>query len=146
MSNLEVVDILLVEDSEADAEMTIRALNKHNLGNKLTWVRDGVEAIDFIYCRGSYSDRSNGYPKLILLDIKMPKMSGIEVLQKLKSDESTKKIPVVVLTSSAEGADVTAAYQLGVNSYLIKPVGFDAFMTVVAQAGMYWTLMNKVPN
>ncbi|MET3117926.1 two-component system response regulator [Undibacterium sp. GrIS 1.8] len=110
MSNLEVVDILLVEDSEADAEMTIRALSKHNLGNKLTWVRDGVEAIDFIYCRGSYSQRSNGHSKLILLDIKMPKMGGIEVLQQLKSDENTRKIPVVILTSSAEGTDVTEAY------------------------------------
>ncbi|MFZ6658287.1 response regulator [Undibacterium sp. TJN19] len=146
MDELEVVEILLIEDSDADAEMTIRALNKHKLGNKLTWVRDGVEALDFIYCRGVYAKRGNGNPKLVLLDIKMPKMDGIEVLRCLKEDDKTKTIPVVMLTSSAECTDVQESYKLGVNSYLVKPVGFDAFMTVVAQTGLYWTVMNKSPN
>ncbi|MFZ6719041.1 response regulator [Undibacterium sp. Ji49W] len=146
MDELEVVEILLVEDSEEDAELTIRALKKNNLGNKLVWVKDGVAALNFIFCTGEYANRNKGDPKLILLDIKMPKMDGVEVLKRFKADDRSKTIPVVMLTSSAEGRDVTDCYKLGVNSYLIKPVDFDAFMSVVAQVGLYWTVMNKVPK
>ncbi|MBC3918409.1 response regulator [Undibacterium sp. CY18W] len=146
MDELEVVEILLVEDSEEDAELTIRALKKNNLGNKLVWVKDGVAALNFIFCTGEYASRNKGDPKLILLDIKMPKMDGVEVLKRFKADDRSKTIPVVMLTSSAEGRDVTDCYKLGVNSYLIKPVDFDAFMSVVAQVGLYWTVMNKVPK
>lgn len=146
MDELEAVEILLVEDSEEDAELTIRALKKNNLGNKLVWVKDGVAALNFIFCTGEFANRNKGDPKLILLDIKMPKMDGVEVLKRFKADDRSKTIPVVMLTSSAEGRDVTECYKLGVNSYLIKPVDFDAFMSVVAQAGLYWTVMNKVPR
>ncbi|MFZ6756969.1 response regulator [Undibacterium sp. Ji50W] len=146
MDELEAIEILLVEDSEEDAELTMRALKKNNLGNKLVWVRDGVAALNFIFNTGEYAGRNKGDPRLILLDIKMPKMDGVEVLRQLKADDRSKTIPVVMLTSSAEGRDVTECYKLGVNSYLIKPVDFDAFMSVVAQAGLYWTVMNKVPK
>ncbi|MFZ6766949.1 response regulator [Undibacterium sp. Di26W] len=146
MDELEAIEILLVEDSEEDAELTMRALKKNNLGNKLVWVRDGVAALNFIFNTGEYAGRAKGDPRLILLDIKMPKMDGVEVLRRIKADDRSKTIPVVMLTSSAEGRDVTECYKLGVNSYLIKPVDFDAFMSVVAQAGLYWTVMNKVPK
>ena len=146
MTELSAVEILLVEDSEDDAEMTMRALCKQNLGNQLTWVRDGAEALDFIFCNGQYSKRNKANPKLILLDIKMPKLDGIEVLKRLKADDTTKTIPVVMLTSSAECKDISESYKMGVNSYLIKPVGFDAFMNVVAQVGLYWTVTNRAPN
>ncbi|PXX42091.1 response regulator [Undibacterium pigrum] len=146
MDDIDAAEILLVEDSEDDAEMTMRALRKHNFGNKLTWVKDGAEALDFLFCAGGYSRRQTGNPKLVLLDVKMPKMDGIEVLKHLKANDKTKSIPVVILTSSAECTDVTESYKLGVNSYLVKPVDFDAFMNVVAQVGLYWTVTNKAPN
>lgn len=146
MSELEVVEILLVEDSDADAEMTIRALKKRNLANNLVWVKDGAEALDFIACTGAYAQRRHGRPKLILLDIKMPKVDGIEVLRRLKADEKTRTIPVVMLTSSAEERDMVESYRLGVNSYLVKPVDFTDFMEVVLQTGLYWAVMNKVPD
>lgn len=146
MDELKAVEILLVEDSAADAEMTSRALKKHKLSNRLIWVKDGAEALEFIYCRGAYAQRSNGHPKLILLDIKMPKLDGIEVLRRIKSDEKTRTIPVVMLTSSAENRDLEECYRLGVNSYLVKPVNFAAFTEVVSQTGLYWTVMNKLPQ
>jgi CheY-like chemotaxis protein len=146
MNEIEIVEILLVEDSATDAEMTIRSLKRRGLANQLVWVKDGAEALDFIYCSGSYSDRRNGHPKLILLDLKMPKVDGIEVLQRLKTDEGTRAIPVVVLTSSAEESDVARSYQLGVNSYLVKPVDFGEFTEVVAQVGLYWAVLNRVPG
>jgi two-component system response regulator len=146
MNDLEVVEILLVEDSEADAEMTMRALKKGNVANKLAWVKDGVEAMEFIQRAGAYSQRDQRHPKLILLDIKMPRMDGIDVLRRLKSDESTRMIPIVMLTSSAEEQDVVESYRLGVNSYLVKPVDFGDFIEVVAHAGLFWALMNKVPS
>lgn len=145
MDELKAVEILLVEDSAADAEMTSRALRKHKLSNRLIWVKDGAEALEFIYCQGAYAQRSNGHPKLILLDIKMPKLDGIEVLRRIKADDKTRTIPVVMLTSSAENRDLEECYRLGVNSYLVKPVDFAAFTEVVSQAGLYWTVMNRLP-
>jgi two-component system, response regulator len=145
MSELEEVDILLAEDSDTDGEMTLRALRKKGIANNLTWVRDGEEALDFIYHRGNYAERSNRHPKLVLLDLKMPRVDGIDVLRQIKADPNTKSIPVVVLTSSAQDRDVIDSYQLGVNSYIVKPVDFDQFFEVVSTLGLYWAVMNKVP-
>ncbi len=146
MTNPEFVEILLVEDSGADAEMTIRSLKRRGLANQLVWVKDGAEALDFIYCTGAFAGRRNGHPRLVLLDIKMPKVDGIEVLRRIKADERTRSIPVVILTSSAEERDIIESYQLGVNSYLVKPVEFSAFTEVVAQLGMYWAVLNRLPG
>lgn len=143
MDDLKTVEILLVEDNPTDAELTMRALRKNNLANNLVWVKDGAQAIDFIFRKGEYAQRSNGHPRLILLDIKLPRVSGIEVLQRIKSDEHTKVIPVVMLTSSAEERDIIESYRLGVNSYLVKPVDFAQFISVVSEAGLYWAVMNK---
>jgi two-component system, response regulator len=145
MSEFEEVDILLAEDSDTDGEMTLRALRKKGISNNLTWVRDGEEALDFIYHRGNYAERSNRHPKLVLLDLKMPRVDGIDVLRQIKADPNTKSIPVVVLTSSAQDRDVIDSYQLGVNSYIVKPVDFDQFFEVVSTLGLYWAVMNKVP-
>jgi len=145
MTEMQQVEILLVEDNKADAELTIRALRKNNLANNLVWLKDGAEALDFIFCKGEYSSRAKGLPKLILLDLKLPKIDGIEVLAKLKSDPQTKLIPVVMVTSSAEERDVVESYKLGVNSYLVKPVDFKQFVDVVSHAGMYWAVINKAP-
>ncbi|MBI4195206.1 MAG: response regulator [Betaproteobacteria bacterium] len=146
MSDFLSVEILLVEDNPTDAELTMRALRRNNLANNLTWVKNGAEALDFIFCRGAYSSRKNDRPKLILLDLKLPKVDGIEVLRQIKSDEDAKMIPVVVLTSSAEERDITNSYRLGVNSYLVKPVDFEHFGETVAKAGFYWMLMNRRPE
>src|SRR6187455_1367202 len=139
-------EILLVEDQEADAELTLRALKKHHLANKVVWVRDGAEAIDYIYRTGAYANRADNRPRLILLDLKLPKIDGTEVLKRLKSDELTKTIPVVIMTSSAEERDVVETYKLGVNSYLVKPVDFTEFVEVVSRAGLYWAVLNKTPT
>ena len=146
MSSFEQVEILLAEDSEADAEMTMRALRRKNLANRLVWVKDGAEALDFIFRRGAYATRPEGAPKLVLLDLKMPKVDGIEVLRQIKSNEETKTIPVVMLTSSAEERDIIASYALGVNSYIVKPVDFGEFVDEVAKAGCYWVLVNRLPG
>ena len=147
MSELQQVEILMAEDNPKDAEMTQRALRKHNLGNRLYWVKDGAEALDFVFCRGAYAAREPSYPpKLILLDIKMPKVDGIEVLRQLKADAATRVIPVVVMTSSNEERDVVESYRLGANSYIVKPVDFPAFLDVVAKIGFYWVLTNRVPE
>ena len=139
----EEIEIVLVEDNPNDAELTIRALKKGNITNNLIHLTDGAEALDFIFCTGKFSDRSNNIkPKLILLDLNMPKVNGIEVLQRLKSDEHTKTIPVVVLTSSREDPDVQTCYKLGVNSYIVKPVGFANFTKAVSEVGLYWVLQN----
>ena len=139
----EEIEIVLVEDNPDDAELTIRALKKGNITNSLIHLTDGAEALEFIFCTGKFSDRSNNIkPKLILLDLNMPKVNGIEVLQRLKSDEHTKTIPVVVLTSSREDPDVQACYKLGVNSYIVKPVGFANFTKAVSEVGLYWVLQN----
>jgi two-component system response regulator len=146
MSGFETVDILLVEDNPTDAEMTLRALRRGNLANHITWVKDGEEALDFIFRNGSYSGRPPENPKLILLDIKLPKVDGIEVLKQIKSDARTRVIPVVMVTSSAEGRDITDSYQLGANSYVVKPVDFEQFSETVSKAGFYWMLMNRTPE
>ena len=147
MGTLEQIEILLAEDSPKDAEMTQRALRKHNLGNRLYWVRDGAEALDFLYCRGAYADRDLARPpKLVLLDLKMPRVDGIEVLRHIKADERTRVIPVVVMTSSNEERDVMESYRLGANSYIVKPIEFGSFLEVVAKIGLYWVLTNRVPD
>jgi CheY-like chemotaxis protein len=141
------IEILLVEDNPTDAELTIRALKKKNLTNKLVWVKDGAEALDFLFTTGDYAERNTeDLPKLVLLDLRMPKVDGLEVLQKIKSDERTKKIPVVVLTSSKEDEDIVESYKLGVNSYVSKPVEFDEFTKAVSTLGLYWMLLNKPPE
>ena len=147
MSELQQIEILLAEDNPADAELTQRALRKHNLGNRLYWVKDGAEALDFIFCRGAYTGRDPANPpKLVLLGIKMPKVDGIEVLRQLKADASARLIPIVVMTSSNEERDVLESYRLGANSYIVKPVEFPAFLDVVAKIGLYWVLTNRVPE
>jgi CheY-like chemotaxis protein len=146
MTGLEFVEILLVEDNPTDAELTLRALRRNNLANNVVWVKDGAEALDFLNCREKYADRKNGTPKLILLDLKLPKIDGIEVLRELKSDSKTKFIPVVMLTSSQEERDLVESYRLGVNSYIVKPVDFDKFLETVSKVGFYWSLMNKIPS
>ena len=143
---LNQVEVLLVEDNIHDAEMTIRALRKVNLANNLVHVKDGEEALDFIFAKGKFADRQESdQPKVILLDIKMPKVDGIEVLKQLKSRESTKTIPIVIMTSSKEEQDIINSYQLGVNSYVVKPVDFEGFARAVSQLGLYWLLTNQPP-
>jgi two-component system, response regulator len=146
MSEFEAVEILLVEDNDADAEMTTRAIRKGNIVNRLVRVRDGVEALEFVFREGAYAKRNGGNPRLILLDLKMPRLGGIDVLRRLKADESAKTIPVVVFTSSAEERDVIDSYKLGVNSYLVKPVDMSAFTDVISQTGLYWAVMNRIPT
>lgn len=141
------VDILLVEDSPYDAELTITSLMSKNITNRIEHVEDGAEALDFIFCRGRYALRNfENRPRLILLDLKMPKVSGIEVLRQLKSNPDTQRIPVVILTSSKEEPDIETCYALGVNSYIVKPVGFENFAAAVSEIGMYWTLLNQPPG
>ena len=141
------VEILLVEDNIDDAEMTIHALRKKNLANKLIHMVDGEEALDFLFGRGKFTGRDiNLRPRLILLDLKMPKIDGMEVLEKVKSHEVTKKIPVVILTSSKEDPDVSRCYKLGANGYIVKPVEFEGFTKAVAELGMYWMLLNHPPT
>jgi two-component system response regulator len=143
---VEDVEILLVEDNPTDAELAMRALKKHNFANKLVWVKDGAEALDFIFGTGAHAGRrvENG-PKVILLDLRLPKVDGMEVLRRVKNDTRTHAIPVVVLTSSWEDRDVAESYQLGVNSYISKPVEFEEFAKTVAELGMYWLLVNRPP-
>ena len=145
MTDYAQVEILLAEDNETDAEMTIRALRRKNLANNLVWVKDGAEALDFVFRRGAYASRPVTAPRLVLLDLKMPKVDGIEVLRQIKSSDETKTMPVVMLTSSAEERDIIASYSCGVNSYVVKPVDFSSFVEEVAKAGCYWVLVNRLP-
>lgn len=143
MNEIDAVEILLVEDNQRDAELTIRALKKNNLANRLIHVQDGVEALDFLFRRGKYAEREiNQHPRLVLLDLKLPKVSGLEVLRTIKQHEQTKNIPVVVVTSSIEDPDIQSAYALGVNSYVVKPVQFEAFSEAISRLGIYWLLVN----
>ncbi|MDB5210970.1 MAG: response regulator [Sediminibacterium sp.] len=145
--NQNSVEVLLVEDNLYDAELTIRELQKHNMTNYLFHVSDGEAALDFIFARGQFAgNRDMGFPpKIILLDIQMPKVNGIEVLQKIKSDERTKAVPVVILTSSKEDPDIRKCYDLGANSYIVKPVNFERFAEAIKNLGFYWLLLNQPP-
>jgi two-component system response regulator len=142
--DLDAVEILLVEDSDEDAELTTRALKKHKLTNRLHRVSDGAEAIEFLFGTGAYSTKNVGAkPHVILLDLKLPKLNGMEVLRRIKSDSALRTVPVVMLTSSKEDRDLREAYELGVNSYIVKPVDFDKFVQAVGDLGLYWTLLNQ---
>lgn len=141
------VEILLVEDNPNDEELTLHALRRNKVSNRIHVVRDGAEALEFIFCGGAYADRSiYNSPKVILLDLKLPKVDGLEVLRRVKGDERTHDIPVVVLTSSREERDLVESYKLGVNSYIVKPVDFDQFTDCVRQIGLYWMLVNQPPT
>jgi two-component system response regulator len=147
LENLDEAKILLVEDNPYDAELTLRALKKSGLANKLLTFPDGVEALDFLFGQGMYAGRNlAARPKVIFLDLKLPRANGLEVLARIKADERTRMIPVVILTSSQEESDIVRSYDLGVNSYTVKPVDFDKFFQVVEELGLYWLLLNKVPS
>jgi two-component system response regulator len=134
-----MLDILLIEDNPDDAELTIRAFKKHNITNRLTILEDGADAMDFIFCRGKYSQREiNHHPKVILLDLKLPKLNGLEVLRSVKSGARTRMIPVVIVTSSQQDPDIKTAYEYGANSYVVKPVDFNSFVEAMSQLGFYW--------
>lgn len=142
----EIVEILLVEDNPSDAELTLRALARHHLANKVLVVSDGAEALDYLFATGSYAGRAmNQRPHVIFLDLKLPKVSGLDVLRRVKSDERTKRIPVVVLTSSNEERDIVMSYELGGNSYVVKPVDFERFSEAIQELGLYWLVVNRPP-
>lgn len=142
-----LIDILLVEDNPNDAELTLRALKKNHIANTVHLVTDGAEALDFFFGTGKYSDRDCGInPKLVILDLKLPKVDGLEILRVVKADERTKHIPIVVLTSSKEESDIVASYKLGANSFIVKPVDFTKFIDSVRELGMYWLLLNEPPK
>jgi len=141
------VEILLIEDNPHEAELAILSLKKHHLANKLLHIDDGADALDFIFSRGRYSENIQlPYPKLILLDLKLPRVDGLEILRQVKANERTRVIPIVVLTSSREEKDVVESYKLGVNSYIVKPVSFDTFSKAIADLGFYWLLLNQEPS
>ena len=144
MDNYNAVEILIVEDNPRDAELTMRALKKNNMANHVLIAEDGAEALDFFFCRGKYNDRNfDNLPKVVLLDLKLPKVNGLEVLRKVKNDKRTGHIPVVVVTSSREEPDIKEAYDLGANSYVVKPVDFDQFLEEMKNLGLYWLLVNE---
>ena len=145
MDTFEQVNILLVEDSPLDAELTIRALKDGKLANTVDWVKDGQQALDYLFHEGGYAGRAGNMPQLVLLDLKMPRVSGIEVLRIVKADPRTRKIPVVIMTSSQEERDIAESYELGVNSYVVKPVDFTAMTNLARQAGYYWLAINQPP-
>jgi len=146
MAPLEDVEILLVEDNPNDVELTLRALQKQNLSNKVFVVKDGAEALDFMFASGPYAHRKvDKRPRVVLLDLKLPKVDGLEVLRRIKTDSRTSHIPVVMLTSSQEERDVVDSYNLGVNSYIVKPVDFSNFVHAVSELGIYWGILNKLP-
>jgi two-component system response regulator len=147
MSDTNEIEILLVEDNADDLEMTLRALRKANLANHIHIARDGAEALDFIFCQGVHTGRRmENVPKVVLLDLKLPKVDGMEVLHRMKADPRTKSIPVVMLTSSKEQKDLLESYDAGVNSYIVKPVNFERFAIAVQELGMYWLLLNQQPG
>ncbi|HSO77125.1 MAG TPA: response regulator [Bacteroidales bacterium] len=144
MNEIDAVEILIVEDDPRDAELTLRALKKNNLANNVFVAKDGEEAIDFIFCKGRFANRNlNNPPKVILLDLKLPKVGGLEILRLVKGDKKTTHIPIVIVTSSREEPDMKEAYALGVNSYVVKPVDFDKFVNAMSSLGLYWLLVNQ---
>jgi len=146
MDMTRAMDVLLVEDNALDAELTKHALLERHLAKSVSVVEDGADALDFVFCRGRYADRDIALPKVVLLDLKLPKMGGLEVLRALRADERTRFIPVVILTSSREDSDMNAAYALGANSYVVKPIDFDAFALAMGKLGLYWLLVNQSPQ
>ena len=140
------IEVLLVEDSATDAELCIRALKKHNLGNKLVWAKDGAEALDLLFATGEHAMHGPVRPKVVLLDLRLPKVDGLEVLHRVKANDRTRMLPVVILTSSKEERDIVEAYGLGVNSFISKPVEFGAFAETVAKLGFYWLVVNRPPE
>ena len=147
MKNYDPVEILIVEDNPNDVELTIRALKERYLANELFVVEDGEEALDFLFCRGEYASRhSSKLLKVIFLDLKLPRLSGLEALREIKSNPLTKNIPVVVVTSSKEDSDIKESYELGANGYVIKPIGFDDFVNAIQQTGLFWLLVNETTN
>ncbi len=147
MGDLSVIDILLVEDDPNDAELALRAFKKRHVIDNVHWVKDGAEALDFLFARGAYAGRDMGRaPKVVLLDLKLPKVDGIEVLAQIKADPRTRAVPVVMLTSSQEDRDVLETYRLGVNSYICKPVDFEKFIEIVSEIELYWMVMNRTPK
>ena len=147
LQQLDEVEVLLVEDSPSDAELTLRALKKRNLANKLFHAKDGAVALDFIFAQNTFSNRKvENSPKVVLLDLKLPKIDGLEVLRRIKQDERTRKIPVVVMTSSREDRDLAECYDLGVNGYVVKPVEFEDFSRAVSELGFYWLFLNETPR
>ena len=141
----EIKNILLAEDDPNDVELTLAALAEHNLANKVEVVRDGAEALDYLFRRGEFATRPDGNPVVVLLDLKMPKVTGLEVLHKIKTDDKLKLVPVVVLTSSRESPDVKGCYDYGVNAYVVKPVGFSDFINAIKQLGVFWAIVNQPP-
>lgn len=139
------VQILLVEDNPSDAELTLHALNKNNLANSVDWVKDGEEALDYLFHRGQYANKNTGLPKVVLLDLRLPKLDGIDVLRAVRKNPKTKELPIVVLTSSKEETDLVETYRLGVNSFVAKPVVFKEFVETVANLGLYWVIVNRTP-
>ncbi|MBI9058896.1 MAG: response regulator [Labilibaculum sp.] len=147
MKNYDPIEILIVEDNPNDAELTIRALRKYNLANELYVAEDGQEALDFIFCKNQFDSRNPIKPlKVIFLDLKLPKISGLEVLKKIKSNPLTKALPVVIISSSKEDPDIKTAYEYGANAYVVKPVGFDDFVQAIKQIGLFWLLVNQAPE
>jgi CheY-like chemotaxis protein len=146
LGNNTPVDILLVEDNPTDAELALRVLGKNNLADNIVWVRDGAVALDFLFRRGDYAERANSMPRVVFLDLRLPKINGLEVLHQIRDNEHTRTIPVVVLTSSKEERDIAASYKLGANSFVSKPVAFDEFTRTVSDLGRYWLLINKIPS
>ncbi len=143
MEEFEQIEILLVEDNPLDAELTMRGLQKQKLANRITWVKDGEEALDYVFKRGVYASRPDPGPRLILLDLKMPRVGGIEVTRAIKGDDRTKRIPIVIMTSSKEETDIVDSYNLGANSYIVKPLDFESLAEVARQAGFYWLAINR---
>jgi two-component system, response regulator len=144
--NTTPIEILLVEDNPDDVELTLRALNAHNMANRVKVVNDGVEALEYLQPRGAGQLPNNGLPKVVLLDLKLPRVDGLEVLRRLKESEATRDIPIVVLTSSQEESDIVKSYHLGANSYIVKPVDFQQFVHAVGDLGLYWLILNKLPR